>query len=922
MAGYESFGVDISSITRNLIDDAVIRTYFAEVEKNVKFIDLNTSVKNKSDADVRQVYVSVPTNYYLSVEVKDRKLARIQMTGDAEFTECNTNDKYSIFSSQLQDKINSGYVNNNEKIGDVPLIFSPPWADKIIENYWNLNPVDILSVSDKCIVVGGAGSGKSTLLRYITTSLIEQYSSNENVFGGECLSEYFLSNKYVPIYIELRNLFVVTDNQTIKSVTVEFIKNYIISTFFNNDEDSFDKFCLYIRQNNIGLLVAFDGIDEIFNNETPQIANALVNITEKLFGDIKQKLIFSSRKNGYNGWKLRGFIEVELRQMDKQCYLQLASKIIEYNRPGCDTERQVLILDKAINDCKLDNDIVGSPLFMSLLVMIFINNNSQLPERKSRIIDDSIKLLIARWNKKLKDNDHYVYETSTLFGLVKNVAYESLFNENSASDQRVTEIFSRRLREMVEKYQEEEDMSGDSPSIDNIINFLSSNAGIIAKLDDKNYRFTHRYFSEYLAASLLIENPTFDKIVYDKVCGNNFEFLQETLLLAIEILLDNNNYPRLWQHFQSILYFYKSDTSCANSHMAIWYLCKVFSARNYLMFDRINNDLMMWSDKIADSFRDILISTIQNTQFAPIQLYDCLVCLGVLGDTRKGVGILSNGFPDIEYIDINSGEFTFGLSEDDKSLLASDMNSNWARGFDTTREQPSVSLSVDSFQISKYPITCQQYNLFIEEGGYTNERYWNWSPVGLRFFSRIKDKGVQKYDRERNTMPATNVSWIEAVSFCKWLEEKYRGIGKHVEIRLPTEIEWEYVAKQKGRLFSWGNDFDDVKCNSILLGLNKLMPVGAFNCQTEDDIVCDLNGNVWEWCYSQYTEDLTGYSLGTQLGINLNEITNNTQIVTRGGSFYNSPYLLRNGFRGRDKAGEDLNDDRQGFRIVCKGTIL
>ena len=915
MAGYDSSGIDISSITRKNIDDSIIRSYFDEVDKNVKFVDLNTSAKKTSDADVRQIYVSVPTNYSLSIEVFNRQIIKAKMTGDAEFTDCCTNDKYSVFCDQLQKCINEGYVNNNEKIGDVPLIYSPPWANKTIENYWNLNPVDILSVTDKCIVVGGAGSGKSTLLKYITTSLIEQYSMNDSVFGDECLSDYFCSNKYVPIYIELRNLFFLAESQTVKSVTEKFIREYIVFTFFNNNPDAFRQFCDFVKQNDIGLFISFDGIDEIFNNETPKIANSLVSITEKLFSGIKTKLLFSSRKNGYDGWNLRGFLEVELKPMDKQCYLQLAEKIIEYNTPGGDTKQQVSMLDIAINDCNLDNDIVGSPLFMSLVVMIFLRNDSKLPERRSRIIDDSIKLLISRWSKKLKANEHYSYETQTLFELVRNVAYESLFNENSASDQKVTEIFIRNLREMVEKFQKEEDVSVDSSSIDNIINFLSSNAGIIAKLDDKNYRFTHRYFSEYLAASQLLENPAFDKTVFEKIRDNNYEFLQETLLLAVEILFDRENYPRVWQHFQFICYLYKVESTCNNRHVILWYLCRVFSARNYLLYDRIKKDCAMGADQIAETFKELIVSALKEFDFTPIQYYDCLVCLGVLGDSRPGVGIGDDGLPDIRYISVNSGEFIFGLSDKDKELLISSANVQWSQGFDVSRECPSVNLYVEKFAMSKYPITCQQYNLFIEDGGYSNEDYWNWSEVAHRFYLRNRHS-ITKYDRKKNTMPASNVTWIEAVSFCKWLTDKYRSIGKQVEVRLPTEVEWEYAAKQNGRLFSWGDEFREEKCNSILLGLNTLMPVGAFDCKSNVDNICDLNGNVWEWCYSEFTEDLSAYSTGNIQMIDLTTVTNNTQMVTRGGSFYNSPYLLRNSFRGRDKAGDEFNDDRQSFRIV------
>lgn len=108
--------------------------------------------------------------------------------------------------------------------------------------------------------------------------------------------------------------------------------------------------------------------------------------------------------------------------------------------------------------------------------------------------------------------------------------------------------------------------------------------------------------------------------------------------------------------------------------------------------------------------------------------------------------------------------------------------------------------------------------------------------------------------------PVTGVSWRDAVAYADWLGSRTGG-----HYRLPSEAEWERVARAgSATRFWWGDEadpaygnFGDAACCQGGTGgpdiYRAVAPVASFAPTPEG--IHDLYGNVWEWvqdCYAPH----------------------------------------------------------------------
>ncbi|RDH82291.1 MAG: hypothetical protein DIZ80_08300 [endosymbiont of Galathealinum brachiosum] len=235
------------------------------------------------------------------------------------------------------------------------------------------------------------------------------------------------------------------------------------------------------------------------------------------------------------------------------------------------------------------------------------------------------------------------------------------------------------------------------------------------------------------------------------------------------------------------------------------------------------------------------------------------------------------------FVKIPAGSFYMGLDDFASAL----MEVPEPKENELKDELPRHNIKIsDDFYMAQTEVTQQQW-LSVMENRPGPEKFWN-------------------QDNWKN-LPVVSVNWFMAERFV----EEINKLDKQYRYRLPSEVEWEYVARA---------------------GSNELRPVSidvledyAWFIHNSGDVqqpvasrkpnaygVYDMLGNVWEWVDDWYAPDAyekytARNSKGPDTGLSK---------VRRGGSYHCPVHLIRPGYRAANKPG--VAYEVTGFRLIAE----
>ena len=171
-----------------------------------------------------------------------------------------------------------------------------------------------------------------------------------------------------------------------------------------------------------------------------------------------------------------------------------------------------------------------------------------------------------------------------------------------------------------------------------------------------------------------------------------------------------------------------------------------------------------------------------------------------------------------EFVTIRRGWFLMGSNEGQEA------------------ERPVHRVWVDVFKMGVYPVTGDEYAVFLEDTGHDRPREWD-NPA-LR----------------RPDQPVVGVSWHDALAYCTWRS------GCEAAVRLPTEAEWERAARggPDGQRYPWGDEIPAWVPNQGNGPLEGPWPVTLGTPNRFG--LYGIAGNIHEWCANWHARDFYGTS--------------------------------------------------------------
>lgn len=791
---------------------------------------------------------------------------------------------------------------------------------------------------NRIALVGEPGSGKSTFLQYVTLGLADHVLGSKmatshfaEVNVPEKVSQILHAQKLIPFRILLRD-FAVSLNAGTSGGSADVVA--FLTSQLEKGSHSEAVTALPNALDDGLAFVFFDGLDEVPKVQLSAVQSAITAFVTGKYENCRAALTCRIESYKLPEFKLEKFppahriapLSAGLRDQFVGAWyreLEHAHPQFRGEADGCTTT-----LRRALNSERLDA-MSRNPFFLTVMAALH-RPDRPLPDTGAKLMDELVTGVLEESRKRRSALGPKIGmgELATVLEKVPNglhrlrsrleiIAYQSRRMRTGGDNLGVDNTLIKSHLLTLAPATEEKDKW-----IDELLDILRHRAGLLQSQDGANLTFAYR-FEEFLAGCYLTNDDQWPK---------ELDFAHRCVKLVNDARTDDRQVVLWAAGFNTHVRFRRGTVRDLVSLLtpspgaltgALLPRLELAAdiARDANMEHWVHDDVP--HAPITVSALRTALETVRDGvgKFNILARSRASSTLSRLGDFRPGVGLIREGvfkgLPDISWIAIPAGVFQMGGE------------AKWQGELEFTCRL----LEKSPYLISRYPITVAQFQCFVDDQGYEDGRFWNWSAEVLQWRKCLPGLSPENYalDFQMLNHPRVGISWFEAVAFCHWLTEKVKcrsgqsqiSASKEKEtsvpllpgnaVRLPSEAEWEHAMRgEKGRSYPWGEEKDFTeRCNMIDTGIKHTAAVGLFPDGNTEKGIADAAGNVWEWCTTQWLGDYKDYPKKVK-----NDLEGHFPRICRGGSWSNSgPGSFLSSFRGANPPS--YRGDDVGFRVVC-----
>ncbi len=568
---------------------------------------------------------------------------------------------------------------------------------------------DLLTVSDRLAIIGGAGSGKSTIMHYLAVTLARAIQE-----GGALPYRLPPDEPLIPLLVPLRYYRGYLDMcQNAPARMLEHPLTGTLAGFIGwhlqrSSKEGSEEFFHWLLKRG-GCLLMIDGLDEIVTRE--QRGQVREQVEKLVHADYPgNRVIVTAREAGFQEEAVFGddFTRLDVQDLAPSEIEQLVGNWCRQLYPEDVAGNQTKLMQaiEEVNGRRRDKaltPLISTPLMVTMVVSVQWGE-TELPRERAALYEACVKAILQaqytpeEGRREVTDwGGPWEAQRDWLCNLALRM-HEGGRAGAALREEQVKEILGKSLAE------------------DKLAAFLEAvrYRGGLFEERAEFFQFSHLTFQEFLAARLLARQREAGRPALEPHVGKSW--WREVALLTYGFLRmdagdlyigdDLKNSPAV-QHLRWLSNLDGSDElRLAGAELA---------GASVLEIEKPDPDLRLQQARVLAGLLESKDLSVAGTLRA-----EAGRTLARLGDPRRGVGVRDDGVPDIVWCEVAAGEFIMGNTKETDSEAYE-------------YEMPQHRSILPAFEISKYPITNAQYDAFVADGGYTASWRKCWTEAGWQW---------------------------------------------------------------------------------------------------------------------------------------------------------------------------------------------